>query len=1087
VLPSVLLVEDSPGDASLVRVALRAAAPAELPYVRWVTCLADAVAAVREREFGCVLLDLGLPDAHGLDALDALLGAAPGVPVVVLSAQPDRRLAREAVHHGAQDYLLKSDMTAEGLERSVRYAIERAAAQAAIGRREAEQRALVEALGEGVVVHNAAGEVTDLNPAAERILGVAADQFRGRTPVDPRWGATREDGRPFAGEDHPAMVTLRTGEPVHGVVMGVTHPARGRRWIEINAAPLRLPGSDVPYAAVASFRDITERRVAEDATRRLTAIVDSSDDAIIGRLVDGTIVSFNPAAERLTGYPAAEAIGRHPTFTAPPDRVAQINDVLARVARGESVPPYETVVVRKDGTTVECSLTVSPIRDVNGIVIGSSAIAKDITEQVRLRRAAEDDRRRLAEAQAVAGLGSFEHVVEGDRISWSDELYRICGVPVGTPLTSASVFGMVHDDDRAAFDAKVREAKERDAPVEVTYRVVRPDGELRTVTARFRARRDGDGNAVRLLGTALDVTDRARADDERRAAERRFELGFDGATAGTAIAGLDGRLVRVNAALCALLGRSENELVGHHPDEFLPARPPGQGPFAEALAGPQRTGAEIRFTRPSGEIVDALVDVAVVCGESGEPEYVFAQLLDITRRKRAERALAHQALHDGLTGLPNRALLLDRLDHALLQHDRRLGAVAVLMVDLDHFKLVNDGLGHSAGDTLLVDVAARLSAAVRPGDTVCRLGGDEFVVCCEDVAGPDDAMEVADRVLAAFATAFVVERRELFVTASVGVTLSGPGATADSLLRDADAAMYRAKERGRARAELFDAALRQRAATRLGVATALRYGMLHGQLVVHYQPIVSLADERLVGFEALVRWNDPQRGLVPPAEFIPIAEETGLIVPLGTEVLRQATEQLARWTAAYPAAADVTMAVNVSARQLLDPGFVPTVGELLAASGIAAARLHLEITESVLMEDLDDAIEVLRALADLGVTLEIDDFGTGYSSLSYLKRLPVDTLKVDRGFVSGLGTDADDLSIVTAIAALGHALGLRLHAEGVENAEQRAAVRELGCDVAQGFLWSPPLPALAAERWLRERTPGVVPPPRAPRGLAVGG
>ncbi|HWL38446.1 MAG TPA: EAL domain-containing protein [Frankiaceae bacterium] len=1079
-LPSVLLVEDSPGDASLVRVALRAAAPAELPYVRWVTCLADAVAAVREREFGCVLLDLGLPDAHALDALDALLVAAPGVAIVVLSAQADRGLAQEAVHHGAQDYLLKSELTAEGLERAIRYAVERAAAQAAIARREAEQRALVESLGEGVVVHNAAGEVADVNPAAERILGLTADQFRGRTPVDPRWGATREDGRPFDGEDHPAMVALRTGEPVHGVVMGVDHPERGRRWIEINASPLRLPGSEMPYAAVASFRDITERRAAEDAASRLSAIVDSSDDAIIGRLLDGTIVSFNPAAERLTGYPAAEAIGRHPTFTAPPDRVAQINDVLARVARGESVPPYETVVVRKDGTTVECSLTVSPIRDARGTVIGSSAIAKDITEQIRLRRAAEDDRRRLAEAQAVAGLGSFEHVLDGDRITWSDELYRIFGMPVGAPLTSAAVFGMVHEDDRSAFEAKVAEAKAHDEPVEVTYRVVRPDGDVRTVTARFRAPRDGDGTARRIVGTALDVTERARA-------ERRFELGFEGATAGTAIADLDGRFVRVNAALCALLGRSEEELAGHHPDEFLPVPAPGQGPFAAALAGPHRTGVEIRFTRPSGEAVDALVDVAVVCRESGEPDYVFAQLLDITRRKRAERALAHQALHDGLTGLPNRILLLDRLDHALLQHDRRLGGVAVLMVDLDHFKLVNDGLGHSAGDALLVDVASRLSAAVRPGDTVSRLGGDEFVVCCEDVSGPDDAREVAERVLGAFATPFVVEGRELFVTASVGVTVSSPGARADSLLRDADAAMYRAKERGRARTELFDTALRQRAATRLGVATALRRGLLHDEFVVHYQPIVSLADERLVGFEALVRWNDPQRGLVPPAEFVPVAEETGLIVPLGTEVLRQATEQLARWTEAYASAADVTMAVNVSARQLLDPGFVPTVAELLAASGIAPARLHLEITETVLMEDLDDAVEVLRALAGLGVTLEIDDFGTGYSSLSYLKRLPVDTLKVDRGFVSGLGTDADDLSIVTAITALGQALGLRLHAEGVETAEQRAAVRELGCDVAQGFLWSPPLPALAAERWLRRRTLGAVPPQRAPRGLAVSG
>jgi EAL domain-containing protein (putative c-di-GMP-specific phosphodiesterase class I) len=297
--------------------------------------------------------------------------------------------------------------------------------------------------------------------------------------------------------------------------------------------------------------------------------------------------------------------------------------------------------------------------------------------------------------------------------------------------------------------------------------------------------------------------------------------------------------------------------------------------------------------------------------------------------------------------------------------------------------------------------------------------------------------------------------------------------------------MYRAKERGRSRVELFDEVLRQRAAGRLATATALRRALTQGEIVVHYQPVLSVGDDRVVGFEALARWEDPERGLVPPNDFIPIAEETGMIVPLGEHVLREATRTLAAWSTTYAGAAALTVAVNVSARQLADPHLVATVAAALAESGLAPQRLHLEITETVLMEDVDDSARVLAQLADLGVTLEIDDFGTGYSSLSYLKRFPVDTLKIDRGFVAGLGSDPDDTSIVTAIAALGRALGLRLHAEGVETEQQRPAVREIGCAYAQGYFWSPALPAREVLPWLRRRSFGVVPEQRG-RRLAVG-
>jgi diguanylate cyclase (GGDEF)-like protein/PAS domain S-box-containing protein len=991
-----------------------------------VATAAAAAAALRERTYARVLVDPAVPGA-----LDAVQGAAPRTPALTTSA-----------------------------------------------------RTLAEHIREGVVVQDADGTVAQWNAAAARILGLPHDEVGDPAAYAARWAGVGDDGAPLA--EHPAATALRTGERVEAAVVGIDPPGEGRRWLEVTSSPLLRPGADQPYAVLTTFKDITVRRAAQEEARRLAAIIDSSDDAIIGRTLDGIVTSWNPAAERLTGYPADEAIGRHATFTSLPGRERLIHDVIGRIQRGENIPPYETVVVRKDGSHVHISLTISPIRDETGTVVGSSAIARDISEQVRLRTAAEADRRRLAEAQAVAKLGSFEHILDTGEISWSDEMYRIFGLPVRSPLDYGSVVALVHPDDYAEFARGRTEAMQSADSVEFRYRIVRPDGETRRVSARVGVHRDASGHADRLVGTVLDVTERARADDERRRAERRFELGFERAAAGTAIADLQGRFVRVNAALCALLGRTEEELTGRHPDEFLHEQHgTAASPFADAVAGESRTGVEVRFARPGGAGIDTLVDVTVVHGDSGAPEYLFAQVLDITRRKQAERALAHQALHDALTGLPNRVLLLDRLDHALAQRDRRTSAIAVLLVDLDQFKLVNDGLGHSAGDALLVAAADRLAKAVRPGDTVCRLGGDEFVICCENVGGAEEAMTIGERVRAAFSQPFVVERRELFVTASVGVTLASVSSTADSLLRDADAAMYRAKERGRARVEVFDDGLRERATARLATATSLRRALQDGEFEVHYQPVMSLADERLTGFEALVRWNDPERGLVPPAEFIGIAEETGLIVPLGELVLREATRQLAEWSARFPGGPDLTVSVNVSGRQMVDAALVPTVAEALRESGIAPNRLHLEITETVLMDDIDESLEVLRALDELGVTLEIDDFGTGYSSLSYLKRLPVDTLKVDRSFVSGLGTDSEDTSIVTAITALGRALGLRLHAEGVENELQRAAVRALGCDVAQGFHWSPPLPAREAERWLR-RPLAVVPEPRGVRRAVAG-
>jgi diguanylate cyclase (GGDEF)-like protein len=432
----------------------------------------------------------------------------------------------------------------------------------------------------------------------------------------------------------------------------------------------------------------------------------------------------------------------------------------------------------------------------------------------------------------------------------------------------------------------------------------------------------------------------------------------------------------------------------------------------------------------------------------------------VAERKRAAEELVHQALHDPLTGLANRTLFMDRLTQALARADRRPGSVGVMFLDLDRFKWINDSLGHGVGDQVLRCMAERLRGILRGGDTASRFGGDEFLILCEDIGSQDEAIRIADRLAQTVAKPIPMDTGEVVVTTSIGIALAKARSdTAGDLVRDADAALYRAKERGRARHELFDHRMRVRVVKRLTLENELRRAIDQGQLRLHYQPLVDIDNHRVAALEALVRWDHPERGLLGPAEFIPVAEETGLIVPLGVWVLEEACQQWARWQRQVAGRSPVTMAVNVSTHQLARPHFEEAVQEALAKAGMEPANLSLEITESVFMEASPAIFATLRALRDLGVRFSIDDFGTGYSSLGYLKHIEVDALKVDRSFVGGLTHDPRDAAIVRAVVGLAHALGLSAVAEGVETAEQLEHLRLLGCHLAQGHYFGQPQPA----------------------------
>ena len=460
--------------------------------------------------------------------------------------------------------------------------------------------------------------------------------------------------------------------------------------------------------------------------------------------------------------------------------------------------------------------------------------------------------------------------------------------------------------------------------------------------------------------------------------------------------------------------------------------------------------------------------------EYGAPVGVVASTREVTELKHAQSKLAHQAVHDPLTGLANRVLLVDRLTQALLRMERQPGKLALLFIDLDHFKVINDTHGHDAGDRLLVEVGERLTAIARRLDTVARFGGDEFVLLCDKLTTDDDVRVVADRVVRSIGEPFFNDGIELNVSASVGVVVTDdPYAGCENLVRDADAAMYQAKERGRDHYQFFDAGIRDQAVARNAVGWELAKALERGQFRLEYQPVISLQDRSIVGTEALIRWDHPERGTIPPAEFIGLAESRGLIVPIGMWVLDEACRQLVEWTQLFPvpgrrpAQKPLGVAVNVSGRQLRSSEFVSVVKVALERHGLAPSQLCLEITETALIEETAEARETLEALAALGVHIALDDFGTGYSSLAHLRQFPVDVLKIDRSFVERVETNDREQQIVAAVTAMAHVLNMVVIAEGIETPGQLTQLTNLGCDFAQGYLLARPMRPEALELLLR--------------------
>ena len=805
----------------------------------------------------------------------------------------------------------------------------------------------------------------------------------------------------------------------------------------------------------------------------LARLVEKLPDAVVVLDSGFRLLWANGRAERLFGRCLAESVGLPATDLVHPDDLELALRSMATVREKEVGSAIELRLRTASGWRLfELIGTSMAWLDDDVVVLA----VRDLTERRRFELAGDDDTRfrtLVQNAPVVTMLVSADGVVE----SVSAALTRLLGHDPerveGRPLAE-----IVAEEDRAALAgalARARLGATAASPVTVDVRLQRHDGGANVPFELAFVDLLDDPTVAGVVVTGHEVTARIRAEDDLRTTLSMLSATLESTADGILVVGLDGRITSFNKRFGEMWHVPKGSLEAGDDTGAIKA-------VLSQLARPEAFLAKIEelYAHPDAESSDTVEFLdGRVFERYSQPQKVGGRVVgrvwsfsDVTDRRRLEIELKRLALRDPLTDLANRPLFAESLDQALARVRRGHRPLAVLFIDLDRFKQVNDTLGHGAGDRLLVEAASRIRAAVRETDQVARFGGDEFAVLCEDLDFETDAADVATRVLEAFDEPFECDDRQFYVGASIGIAVSAAGReSSESLLRDADAAMYRAKEGGRGRFEAFDETMRDLVATRLELESALRQGLVQGELRVHYQPIVDGDTLEVRGFEALVRWQRPGIGLVEPGAFIAIAEETGMVFLLGEWVLREACRTAASWAARWPERA-LGVAVNVSSRQLLQGDIVDVVVDALASTGLEPSRLTLELTETTLIDDAIGAQRVLLSLRQLGVKIALDDFGTGYSSLTYLRTFPIDLIKIDASFVRTIDTEHQGRAIVAAVTQLARDLGIEVVAEGIERPSQLDTVLRVGCAAMQGYLFSPPRPPEDLEGLLEWPLPG---------------
>ncbi len=806
----------------------------------------------------------------------------------------------------------------------------------------------------------------------------------------------------------------------------------------------------------------TVRNRLEQSASLLRAALDSTTDGVLVVDRDGRIVSYNGRFTEIWGVPE-EVLATGDDDLALQYVIEKLQDPTAfldrvRTLYGDPERTGHDVLRLRDGRVIE---RFSLPQRLGARVVGRVWSFRDVTEQKRMQEALIDSERRYRRLFEESRHALYISTHSGDFVDVNRAMLDLFGYSRRELLRQNASALYADPADREAFQRTVEGmGSVRNHEVQLKDR----DGRVLDCVITATARRARDGEIIGYEGIIEDVTDRKRSTAALRESEEYFRSLIENALDTITILSADGTIAYESPSVGRVLGFTPEEMVGTsvfdyiHPEDL----PRVKEVFAQAETQPGMISRlQLRFRDHEGgwRMLEAvgrnLLHHPAVGG-------VVVNARDVTERKEAEDRLLHDAFHDQLTGLPNRALFMDRLNQFVKRGQRAdTPGFAVLFLDVDRFKVVNDSLGHGAGDLLLVEIGRRLETCLRPGDTVARVGGDEFALLLDGTESVDEARAVADRIHEAMRRPFHTGRREVYATISTGIAVSSPEyRRAEEILRDADIAMYRAKSAGRARSEVFDRAMHDDAVAVLELETALRRAVERQEFVLHYQPIVSLRDGRLLGHEALIRWQHPERGLLGPDEFLAVAEETGLIVPISWWTVRQAAQRAREWW--VPEERGPYVAVNLSATQLSQADLIDQLRSALEETGAPAEALRLELTENVLMEKAEATIHMMDALRELGIRLMIDDFGIGYSSLSYLHRFAPHTLKIDGSFIRAIGPDGENSEIVRTIVALADELEMEVVAEGVETREQFRMARILGCKSAQGYYLARPMSAAAA-------------------------
>jgi diguanylate cyclase (GGDEF)-like protein/PAS domain S-box-containing protein len=790
---------------------------------------------------------------------------------------------------------------------------------------------------------------------------------------------------------------------------------------------------------------------------RLASIVEFSQDAIIGKTTEGVVTSWNRGAEKMYGYKSTEAIGRDLSFLVPPDRQGEVQAIMELVRTGQLVDCFETQRLTNTCSLLDVSLCISPIKDGSGRVIGASTIARDITA-----RKNADRQLRLQSAALEAAVNAIVIAGRDGSIVWVNQAFTV--------MTGYSKEEVLGKNPRLLKSGGHPESYYAELWSTILSGQVwrgelvnkRKNGTIYTEEMTITPVTQTIGTVVETHFVAIkqDISERKQAEEALRRAEEKYRAIFEDAVVGIFQTSPDGRPLSINRALAEMHGYdSPEQLLAEVSNVVLQLFvDPKRMAAIRRMLGKDSVvrGAEVEVYKRDRKKKWLLMNLRAVRDASGNILLHEGTAEDITDRKVAEERVHFLAHFDPLTGLPNRNLLQDRLSQALAGARRRQDKVAVLFLDLDQFKTVNDSLGHSFGDLLLQEVAERLRVGSRELDTVARLGGDEFVLILTTVKDLADVAVAAERFVKLMTDGFVVQGHPLNISCSLGISIfPEDGADCDALIKNADAAMYCAKENGRNTFRFFTEDINVEVAERLTLENSLRLALKKNELFLMYQPQMDLATGRITGLEALLRWQHPELGLVSPDKFIRIAENSGLIVPIGLWVLRTACSQARRWL--DEGLLSMPVAVNVSAVQFRQRGFCELIREVLQDVGLAPRYLELELTETLLLSSAEVTLSVLQQLKAMGLSLAIDDFGTGYSSLSYLKRFPVSKLKIDRSFVRDIAVNPDDAAIATAIISMAKSLRLKVIAEGVENESQMSFLRTHQCDEIQGYYFSKPL------------------------------